>query len=152
MKCYFLDWKFSHVNFYCSAAKHTPYITFDESGTASVTVGSEEGEIHPMNGSADGVTEPHWITEIWIEDDQGHITTLKTLDPTGVEYASLEFVPEENAKQLTAYIWCNIHGLYVGPTVDVPVEGNGMEPPESSAFMTVVSISLFWAVAVVYFM
>jgi len=24
------------------SAKHTPYITFDESGTASVTVGSEE--------------------------------------------------------------------------------------------------------------
>ena len=47
----------------------------------------------------------NWITEIGIGDDQGHITTLTTLDPTGVEYTSLEFVPEENAKQLTAYIY-----------------------------------------------
>ena len=38
----------------------------------------------------------NWITEIGIGDDQGHITTLTTLDPTGVEYTSLEFVPEEN--------------------------------------------------------
>ena len=45
---------------------------------------------------------------------------------------------------------CNIHGFYVGPTVDVPVESNGMVPvesngmvpPESSAFMTAVSISV----------
>lgn len=104
-----------------------------------------------MNGSTDGVTEPHWITEIWIEDDQGHITTLKTLDPTGVEYASLEFFPEENAKQLTAYIWCNIHGLYVGPTVDVPVEDNGMEPPESSASTTAILTSSSWVVALLVF-
>jgi len=34
----------------------------------------------------------NWITEIGIGDDQGHITTLTTLDPTGVEYTSLEWI------------------------------------------------------------
>lgn len=126
--------------------KHTPYISFDEAaGTAFVMVGSEESEIHPMNGSSDGITEPHWITEVWIVDDQGYTTTLKALDPTGVDHASLEFYPPEGSKTLTAYIWCNIHGLYVGPTVDVPAKNDGFVLVEdndsgSSASFSVVAI------------
>lgn len=108
------------------SAKHTPYIDFGDvmTGTGYVTVGSEAGEIHPMNGSADGVTEPHWITEIWIVDDQGYTTSMKSMDPTGVDAAIYEFYPNSNSKQVTAYIWCNIHGMYVGPTVDVPEQND----------------------------
>ena len=105
-------------------------------------VGSEEGEIHPMNGSSDGVISPHWITEVWIVDDQGYTTTLKALDPTGVDYASLEFFPREGAETLTAYIWCNIHGLYVGPTVNVPANDDGftVEATDNSSGGTVVAL------------
>ncbi|KAL7510231.1 hypothetical protein ACHAXN_007447 [Cyclotella atomus] len=137
------------------SAKHTPYITFDEeAGTAIVMVGSEEGEIHPMSGSTDGVTEPHWITEVWVVDDQGYTTTLNSLDPTGVDYASLEFYPDSNSKQLTAYIWCNIHGLYVGPTVDIPSKGDGedtAEIPENSATGVVASLGGIFAAALPMF-
>lgn len=147
-----------HLNFITSAtqgAKHTPYITFDEeAGTAIVMVGSEEGEIHPMSGSTDGVTEPHWITEVWVVDDQGYTTTLNSLDPTGVDYASLEFYPDSNSKQLTAHIWCNIHGLYVGPTVDIPSKGDDedtAEIPESSANGLVASLGGMLAAALPMF-
>lgn len=99
--------------------KHTPFITFNGDGTASILVGSVDGGIHPMLGSADGVEEPHWITEVYIVDDQDNFITLKTLDPTGVDEAAFDFSVPENAQNLTAYIWCNIHGLYVGPTVNV---------------------------------
>jgi desulfoferrodoxin (superoxide reductase-like protein) len=138
-------------------AKHTPYITFNDSAnTATVLVGSEEGEIHPMVGSLDGVTEPHWITEIWIVDDQGFTQKLNALDPTGVEYASIEFTPPSDSKTLTAYIWCNIHGLYVGPTVDVPVKENDTAldtnpNPESSARSAIVSFSSLLAAALSVF-
>ena len=72
-----------------------------------------------MIGSADGVEEPHWITEVYVVDDQDNFISLKTLDPTGVDQATFEFSVPENAQNLTAYIWCNIHGLYAGPTVNV---------------------------------
>ena len=72
-----------------------------------------------MVGSADGVEEPHWITEVFIVDDQDNFITLKALDPTGVDQAAIAFSLPENSLSVTAYIWCNIHGLYVGPTVNI---------------------------------
>lgn len=99
-------------------AKHTPFITVNGDGTASILVGSVDGEIHPMAGSADGTGDVHWITEIYVVDDQDNMFKLNAMDPTGVDQATLDFDVPEGAKTLTAYIWCNIHGLYVGPTVD----------------------------------
>ncbi|KAL7521287.1 hypothetical protein ACHAWX_005957 [Stephanocyclus meneghinianus] len=99
--------------------KHTPFITVNGDGTASILVGSVDGGIHPMVGSADGVEEPHWITEVFIVDDQDNFITLKALDPTGVDQAAIAFSLPENSLSVTAYIWCNIHGLYVGPTVNI---------------------------------
>ena len=133
--------------------KHTPYITFPltYSGTGSVEVGAGT-EIHPMLGSADGISEPHWITEIWIVDDQGYTTSMKSMDPTGVDYAVYEFYPNSNSKQVTAYLWCNIHGMYVGPTVDVPEKNDWSldddtigqdEQPTDSAYGITASIGSF---------
>jgi desulfoferrodoxin (superoxide reductase-like protein) len=137
-------------------AKHTPYLTFDqEAKTATVTVGSEDGEIHPMDGSADGVTEPHWISEVWIVDDQGYTTTLSSLDPTGVDHASLQFYPNSNSKSITAYIWCNIHGMYVGPTVDIPWKSDESddttENPGSSASGALASLGAMFTAALAAF-
>jgi len=101
--------------------KHVPYITVtDENSNGSIIVGNPEGEIHPMDGEA-----PHWITEIYVVDQTGAILDLTSLDPTNVDIATYEFdIPEKNANgedvtSVKAYAWCNIHGLYEGPTVEV---------------------------------
>ena len=63
--------------------------------------------------------EPHWITEIYVVDQTGEIMTMQSLNPTHVDIAQITFDIPSSATTLTAYEWCNIHGLYVGPTVDV---------------------------------
>ena len=63
-----------------------------------------------MLGSNDGVSEVHWITELYVKDDTGKIIAMATLDPTGASRATLEFNVPPSANTLTAYSWCNIHG------------------------------------------
>jgi len=75
--------------------------------------------MHPMNGSPDGVAVPHWITEVYVMDENDVIVAMKSLDSTGVDSATLEFDVPEGAESLQAYIWCNLHGLYTGPAVEV---------------------------------
>lgn len=87
--------------------KHTPYITVNDDGTSSILVGKVGGEIHPMNGSSDGVTEPHWITEIYVVDQDDNIVAMKSLDPTGVTEATMTFDTPEGATTLQAYSWCS---------------------------------------------
>ena len=73
-----------------------------------------------MLGSLDRINSmPHWITEIYVMDDTGKVVAMSSLDPTLVDAAKMEFEVPESAKTLTAYEWCNIHGLWVGPTVEV---------------------------------
>jgi len=86
--------------------KHVPYITVNEDGTSSILVGKVGGPIHPMNGS-DGETSPHWITEIYVVDQDGTIVAMKSLDPTGVTEATMTFDTPEGATTMQAYSWCS---------------------------------------------
>lgn len=101
--------------------KHTPYITVNSDGrTGRVFVGKEDGAHHPMIGVL-GDEPPHWITEIYVvEEETGAIIAMSSLDPTNADNAAMTFdLPPGGPKKLTAYSWCNIHGLWVGPTVEV---------------------------------
>ena len=111
--------------------KHTPYITLKDDGTASILVGNVDGAIHPMNSSPDGVEEPHWITELYVVDEKGDIVTMSTLDPTGVDTATLDFEVPEGTKSLQAYSWCNLHGLWKGPIVEVETASTDAAPDAS---------------------
>lgn len=104
--------------------KHTPYVRLNDNGTATVTVGVE-GNYHVMKGAAweldeNGETvEPHWITEVYVVDQTGEILSMQSLNPTHLDIAQITFDIPSSATTLTAYEWCNIHGLYIGPTIDV---------------------------------
>ena len=72
--------------------KHVPYITVNDDGTSSILVGKVGEAIHPMNGvTDDGATDPHWITELYVTDQDGKIVAMKSLDPTGVTEATWTF-------------------------------------------------------------
>ncbi|KAL7535329.1 hypothetical protein ACHAXR_006425 [Thalassiosira sp. AJA248-18] len=93
--------------------RHTPYITLHDDGvTASVTVGKENISVHPMDTF-------HFITEIYVMDDVGNIIVMSSLDPTGANVAAIDFNIPQGTSTLTAYSWCNIHGHWVGPTIEV---------------------------------
>ena len=105
--------------------KHTPYITLDAAGAKGrVFVGVEGGSpIHPMTSAKDG--NVHWVTEIYIVDQTGSIVAMESLDPTDVSEATMEFDLSEDMMSggttLKAYSYCNIHGLWEGPEVEVEV-------------------------------
>ena len=105
---------------YVEDGKHAPYITLNGS-TGTVAVGPEEN-MHVMVGG-DAETPPHWITSIYIVDQNEQIIAFQALDPNGVDIATMDFVVPQSATELTAYDWCNIHGLWKGPTVQVKTEG-----------------------------
>merc|ERR1719189_923504 len=97
-------------------AKHTPYITIQ--GTlGTVTVGDGR-PYHPMSGG-DDPNSVHFITHIYVLDQGGNIVAMRNLDPNGVDVASISFTIPSTATSLTAYEFCNLHGLWQGPTTAV---------------------------------
>lgn len=77
--------------------KHLPIIK--QSGT-KITL--KVGEIdHPM-------TDEHHISWIYLITNQNHY--LKHLKPTSSPLATFDLLPNE--KPLTAYSYCNLHGLW----------------------------------------
>jgi desulfoferrodoxin (superoxide reductase-like protein) len=96
-------------------AKHTPYITL-KGNQATVQVG--DGPYHPMTASTDP-SVVHFITHIYVLDQDYNLVTMQELSPQGVDVASIDFTVPVGATSLTAYEWCNKHGLWEGPTVQV---------------------------------
>jgi len=92
--------------------KHIPYVTVVDDMKGSVIVGVE-GNYHPMSPTA-----PHWITDIYVVDQDNKIIAFHTLDPSA-EAAEIDFNIPASATELTAYEWCNLHGLWKGPTVTI---------------------------------
>jgi len=123
-----------------AGTQHTPFMAFEtqEGGyiTATVKVGTE-GNYHEMKGVAqmdlvleeenddsedgDEKNQPHWITHIYVVDQIGGVMAMLSLDPTNATLAQLEFTltPDDATTTLTAYAFCNVHGLYQGPTYSV---------------------------------
>ena len=118
---------------YTPDGKHTPYITLNGS-TGTVIVGPADN-MHPMVGG-DHENPPHWISDIYVVDQNEKIIAFQALDPNGVDIATFDFVVPESATELTAYEWCNIHGFWKGPTVQVNME-------ETPATLAKNSASLF---------
>jgi len=99
--------------------KHIPYVTFSDDKSSGTVIVGVEGKYHPMDTEA-----PHWITDLYVLNEDNEIIHWKTLDPTGKDTATMEFPIPAGTKKVTVYSWCNIHGLYVGPTYD-------LDPPSS---------------------
>merc|ERR1712187_1080446 len=58
-------------------------------------------------------------THIYVVDQSGNIVAMQNLDPTGMDIASISFTIPKYTTSLTAYEFCNLHGLWQGPTVVV---------------------------------
>lgn len=100
-----------------SGAKHTPFLT-TEDGMATVTVG-DGNPFHPMSGFTPGSSMIHFITHVYVMDQDGNTVFINALDPTVDTVATKTFEIPEGASTLTAYSWCNLHGLWEGPTIEV---------------------------------
>ncbi|KAJ9435486.1 hypothetical protein DIPPA_01940 [Diplonema papillatum] len=102
---------------------HVPYITINkEKGEATVTVGSgtvaERGPVHPT------VSNPpekvHYIRALYVADGSGSVVAASLLSPAGTERPSLSFRVPKGAGELTAFSFCNRHGLFKSAPVAAP--------------------------------
>ncbi len=85
---------------------HTPSVS--ASGT-SVTVVTDHGM---------SVDEDHWIDHIYLRDQDGVVVGLQMFDGTEAEASSTFSLPE-GTTSVTPYSSCNLHGLWMGDTIDV---------------------------------
>merc|ERR1719265_228134 len=100
--------------------KNSPNLSI-QGAKVSVIVGSEsKGKLHPMIASTDPA-EVHYITHIYVLDQDNNCVYLEALDPTNTEIAQVEFYLPSHATRLTPYSYCNLHGLWYGVSADVPV-------------------------------
>lgn len=110
-----------------NGAKHTPYITLSEDKSMGSVVVGTEAVYHPMvEGS-----RPHWVTSIYITDEMDNIIAMESLDPKDVDKAEMSFEIPEGVKELTAWEFCNLHGLWKGPTVSVASDEEIVEVADS---------------------
>lgn len=84
--------------------RHTPYITLEDDGMASVLVGKTGGEIHPMIASDDPELV-HWITEIYVLQNGEQIISMSSLDPSGVNEAIMDFAIPDGSETIQAFAW-----------------------------------------------
>eukprot|EP00594_Rhizosolenia_setigera_P016285 CAMPEP_0178957460 /NCGR_PEP_ID=MMETSP0789-20121207/10931_1 /TAXON_ID=3005 /ORGANISM="Rhizosolenia setigera, Strain CCMP 1694" /LENGTH=350 /DNA_ID=CAMNT_0020639721 /DNA_START=55 /DNA_END=1108 /DNA_ORIENTATION=+ len=100
--------------------KHTPYIEYQWNYQALValTVGSEDSEVHPMTASDDPDTV-HFVTDIFVEDQYGNVIFMTALDPSDVDEVFELFTLPTGVTSMTAYEFCNLHGYWKGPTVEL---------------------------------
>merc|ERR1712087_744080 len=65
----------------------------------------------------------HFVTHIYVVDQDGDIVGMRALDPTQIVHgpvpAQAEFDIPDGTTSLQAYEWCNKHGLWEGPVVNV---------------------------------
>eukprot|EP00746_Dinoflagellata_sp_MGD_P157018 gnl/MRDRNA2_/MRDRNA2_86071_c0_seq2.p1 gnl/MRDRNA2_/MRDRNA2_86071_c0~~gnl/MRDRNA2_/MRDRNA2_86071_c0_seq2.p1 ORF type:complete len:437 (+),score=48.54 gnl/MRDRNA2_/MRDRNA2_86071_c0_seq2:142-1452(+) len=96
--------------------KHTPYISF-HADKVRVTVGNDHA-FHCMKDSTNPA-EVHYITYIYMLDENNKCVAMEAPDPVGVERCIVEFDVPKGVHRLTPYSMCNLHGLWVGPSVDL---------------------------------
>jgi desulfoferrodoxin (superoxide reductase-like protein) len=104
---------------------HTPYVTFAAKGrNATVTIGDGNepgGKYHVMIPS-DVPSKIHFIGHIYVFDQNDEIIANRNLDPTDPSPATLTFSIPPGTKSITAYQFCNIHGLWKGEKTAVPLQ------------------------------
>ena len=127
--------------------KHTPFLTYDAaSNTATVIVGNGNetgGVFHPMEASEDP-SRVHFIMQMYVVDQNARVIASQTMDPTLPAPARMiiEDIPP-GVTALTAYEFCNLHGLWQGPTVSITTtddnNNTGTETATSDGIVCAVS-------------
>eukprot|EP01065_Artemidia_motanka_P003855 TRINITY_DN1184_c0_g1_i1.p1 TRINITY_DN1184_c0_g1~~TRINITY_DN1184_c0_g1_i1.p1 ORF type:complete len:3003 (+),score=803.35 TRINITY_DN1184_c0_g1_i1:42-9011(+) len=121
-------WRHRHdhgtaVPFYQPAgnSRHTPLLTADADGTATVVVGLTSDARHPTTPS-----EPHFIESVYLRDQSGAVVALARLPPDGPSPTAVTFDVPFGTSSLTPYSVCQKHGLFRGDAV--PVNATKAEP------------------------
>jgi desulfoferrodoxin (superoxide reductase-like protein) len=70
------------------------------------------GCYHPVTASTDPATV-HWPEYVYVKNEAGVVVFFVEIAPTVPEPVTLVFERPAKSNTLTAYVYCNIHGLFV---------------------------------------
>ena len=119
-----------------SPLKHDPFISF--TGT-SMTVGVRGNDgstttLHPQSAP------DHFISHIWVTDENGDVVV--TANITDNATPSNSFTVPAGVKKLTPWEYCNLHGLWKGPTYVVAFQQASTPPPPPRPLPIVTNLHL----------
>jgi desulfoferrodoxin-like iron-binding protein len=102
-----------------TAAAPGPWAGKEGGHVPSLTSGAT-ATIETMHGQTVGVPDEddHFITTLYVKDQDGVVIHLLELDGSE-EAPTSSFTPPEGTTQMTAYSYCNLHGLWMSDTVTV---------------------------------
>ena len=114
---------------------HVPQVTIQSDGVAIVLVshvmdagspatdaGAPEGGLLPGlldAGYVDsgGPRPPHYVSTIWVTDDQGRVIFMKQFLPTDAAPPFIALAIPEGTKTIRAYEHCNLHGVWASAPI-----------------------------------
>eukprot|EP01063_Lacrimia_lanifica_P032503 TRINITY_DN5563_c0_g1_i1.p1 TRINITY_DN5563_c0_g1~~TRINITY_DN5563_c0_g1_i1.p1 ORF type:complete len:456 (+),score=110.78 TRINITY_DN5563_c0_g1_i1:217-1584(+) len=101
--------------------KHTPRLAVSAVGFATVTVGPPDAP--HMQHASRNPRAIHYVSILYVVDQDG--TTVAATLPSPLDpRVSLVFEVPAGTTRLTAYAYCNRHGLYAGDAVEVEATGS----------------------------
>jgi desulfoferrodoxin-like iron-binding protein len=102
-----------------TAAAPGPWAGKEGGHVPSVTAGAT-ATIETMHGQTVGVPDEddHYITTLYVKDQDGVVIFLQELNGSE-EAPTATFTAPEGTSQMTAYSYCNLHGLWKSDTVAV---------------------------------
>lgn len=117
-------------------------------GSFTISVRGGDGSLDALHPQSPGA---HWITNVWVEDQDGNVVCQHTFADEAAEAGEGEVVDVEEptytcnyeitdaSATLTSYEHCNIHGVWQGPTIDIALAVSvAGSMSNSDAFNTVV--------------
>lgn len=87
--------------------------------------GSPNGGYHPVTTTVDPATV-HWPEYAYVVNEAGTVVYFNEIRPDQPDPVMLYFETPADSTTLTAYVYCNIHGLFVGEPITVE---NGQAAP-----------------------
>ena len=99
------------------ASKHEPYLQIAADRTMTISVRGTEGSTTSLHPQAYGT---HWIDLVYVKDQEGNIVCehrFSSTETTPVHKCTKPLAASVTA--VMAFESCNLHGLWVGPTLQV---------------------------------
>jgi len=100
-----------------AASKHEPYLTIAADRTMKISVRGGGGSTTSLHPQAHG---SHWIEFVYAKDQDGNVVCSHRFseDETAPTHACTEPLGT-SVTSVTSYEYCNLHGLWTGPTLQV---------------------------------
>ena len=99
------------------ATKHEPYLKIAADRTLTISVRGQDASTTSLHPQSHGT---HWIEFVYVKDQDGNVVCKHTFDAneTSPTHTCADPLPA-SVTAVTSYEYCNLHGLWVGPTLKV---------------------------------